>query len=349
MKRLRRDARILKAKAIASLRRSTEAFNSHQEDGRVTTVLLHLQHAFEMLLKACLVEKRISVFDSKLGRSIGFDKCVNLGMQHVALTPDEAGLLRAIDAMRDDEQHWYTETSEGLLYAHCRAAVSLFDDCLVRAFEDRLVEHLPLRVLPISAESPADIQLLIDREYEAIADLLKPGRRQRAEAQARVRALLAMEGHVTDDVRVSNKDVGRIERAIRSGLTRDKVFPRLAPLKTTIDGDGLSLKVHFTKAGGAPVHFEGDPEAEAAAIREVDLQKKFHWGAQELAKKVGLSTPKAKFLRDHLEIDDDEDCRHVFVFGGLRLQRFSDNALVRMREALESIDIDELWRTRSSA
>jgi hypothetical protein len=158
-----------------------------------------------------------------------------------------------------------------------------------------------------------------------------------------------MEGHVTDDVRVSNKDVGRVERAIRSGLTRERVFPRLTALKTTVDGEGLSLKVHFTKVGGAPVQFKADPEADAAAIREVDLQKKFHWGAQALAKKLGLSTPKAKILRDHLGIDEDEDCRHVFVFGRLRLQRFSDNALVKMQEALKTIDIDELWRNRQSA
>jgi hypothetical protein len=34
------------------------AFNSPQDDGRVTAVLLHLQHTFEMLLKAALVQDR---------------------------------------------------------------------------------------------------------------------------------------------------------------------------------------------------------------------------------------------------------------------------------------------------
>jgi len=103
--KLRRETRILKDKAISSLRRATAAFNSYDDDGRVTTVLLHLQHSFEMLLKAALVQRRVRVFDSRLGQSIGFEKCVNLGLEHLRLSDEEAGTLRTIDAFRDDEQH----------------------------------------------------------------------------------------------------------------------------------------------------------------------------------------------------------------------------------------------------
>jgi hypothetical protein len=46
-----------------------------------------------------------------------------------------------------------------------------------------------LRVLPIGTEPPQDFQTFVDREYSNIAELLKPGRRARAEADARVRAL----------------------------------------------------------------------------------------------------------------------------------------------------------------
>lgn len=51
---VRRDTRTLKAKAVASLRRAAQAFNGLDDDGRHTSDLLHLQHAFEMLLKAGL-------------------------------------------------------------------------------------------------------------------------------------------------------------------------------------------------------------------------------------------------------------------------------------------------------
>lgn len=103
---MRREARQLKVKAVASLRRAAQAFNSLDDVGRVTTVLLHAQHAFEMLLKAVLVERRQKVFDPKTGRSIGFDRALNLVRQELNLSSDVTGTLRTLDALRDDEQHY---------------------------------------------------------------------------------------------------------------------------------------------------------------------------------------------------------------------------------------------------
>lgn len=105
--------------------------------------------------------------------------------------------------------------------------MTLFDDLLARAFKKRLVDHLPVRVLPISAEPPRDIQLLIDEDHSQIQTLLMPGNRRRAEARGRIRVLLAMEAHVEEDTAVSKKDVDRIEAAVRSGRKRDVVFPHL--------------------------------------------------------------------------------------------------------------------------
>jgi hypothetical protein len=346
MKALRRDAKVLKAKSIWSFRRSAEAFNSYDDDGRVTAVLLHLQHAFEMLLKAGLVQCRIEVLDPKLGRSIGMEKCINLGRQHLRLSESEAGLLRAVDALRDDEQHWFTLFSEGLLYAHVRGAVTLFDELLQREFSDRLATHLPARVLPISTELPPDIQLLIDAEYSQIQQLLEPGRRRRSEAQARIRSLLAMEAHAREDVRVSAKDVARVERAIRAGTGREQAFPNLSGLTTEVAGEGLTITVHFSRtAAGAPVRLlRADDPAPAAGVREVDLQRKYHWSRSKLAEKLGITTAKCAALRRHLNLDDKPSCCHVFVFGSQRHPYYSDNAMVMMREAMQHLDLDVLVR-----
>ena len=51
------DVRVLRSKAVASLPTGVTAFNGLENDGRVTTVLLSVQHAFEMLLKAILLSK----------------------------------------------------------------------------------------------------------------------------------------------------------------------------------------------------------------------------------------------------------------------------------------------------
>lgn len=58
---------------------------------------------------------------------------------------------------------------------HVRAGVTLFDDLLLRVFEERFGNHMPRRVLPIGAEPPKDFQLLVDEEYERVRELLKPG------------------------------------------------------------------------------------------------------------------------------------------------------------------------------
>ena len=52
------NVRILRAKSLDSLRTGVAAFNTLDDRGRMTTVLLGFQHAFEMLLKAALEAKR---------------------------------------------------------------------------------------------------------------------------------------------------------------------------------------------------------------------------------------------------------------------------------------------------
>lgn len=135
---------------------------------------------------------------------------------------------------------------------------------------------------------------------------------------------------------------------MRGGAEFTAVYPRLATVGTTAEGEGVNLVVHFTKKQGAPVHYVGgDDPAAAAAVREVDLRKKFHLQRNELATKVGLSPPKAKVLRDHLGIDDDPSCCHVFEFGAQKIPCFSDNAWRRIEEALPNIDMAELWAYRN--
>lgn len=181
--KLVRDARTLKLKAIASLRTAMTGFNSFGEDGRVTTVLLHLQHASEMLLKAALVQKRVQVFDREKQFSLGFEKCVNLAKMHCGVTEDEAGIFKAVDAMRDAAQHWFVYVSEDILYLHTRALVTAFGSVLKRSLDDDLSSHLPTRVLPVSTMPAGDFDFLIDREHKLVAELPAPGRRAQDEAR----------------------------------------------------------------------------------------------------------------------------------------------------------------------
>lgn len=344
--KLLRDARLLKTKALSSLRSGLAAFNSFQEDGRTTSVLLHLQHACEMLLKADLVQKRVSIFDKKSATSLGFTKCVNLAQTHCGLTTQEAGAMRAIDSLRDAEQHWIVVVDEQLLYIHARALVTVIDEILKRAFDDALINHLPSRVLPVSTLPATNIEVLMDREFSQIYDLLAPGRRARDEARGRIRALLAMEAHVVDEVDVSEKDIDRIEKAIKAGKNFGEVFPRLTSLGTETQGEGIEIKVHFTKRQGAPVQFVPADDPTAAAVRELDLRKKYHLSPKQLANSVALTTPKAAAVRRFLNLDADESCRHVFEFGKSKFPCYSDKAVSVIKAALAEHDINDIWEDR---
>jgi hypothetical protein len=343
--RRRRVSGLLLDKALASVRKAVGAFNAMDDDGRSTAVLLHLQHAAEMLLKAGLSEKRAKVFDGRTGRSIGFEKCLALASEHLNLSAEEAGTLRALDALRDDEQHWLGELSEELLFLHVRAVVQVLDTVMTRAFGEGLADHLPDRALPVTTRPLQEFDVLVDRQYSQINDLLATGKRRTPEARALIRGLLAMEGHVSEDARVSERDVDRVMQGVRGGKPVEDVFPRLRTLDAKTSGDGPSVTVHFAKKGGAPVTFVAadDPSA-AAAVRELDLQRKYHLSATDLAEKVGLTANRATALRRHLGIDKDPACRHEFVFGAAKHVVFSDNARRAMQEALDGgVDMDEVW------
>lgn len=158
-----------------------------------------------------------------------------------------------------------------------------------------------------------------------------------------------MEAIVTDEVEISERDIDRIEKAMRGGAELKAVFPRLATVGTTTSGEGVNLTVHFSKKQGAPVQYVGgDDPAAAAAVREIDLRKKFHLQATALADKVGLTPPKAKVLRVHLGIDQDPSCIHVFEFGSQKIPCFSDNAVARMKAAMAEVDMNVLWANRKN-
>jgi hypothetical protein len=157
-----------------------------------------------------------------------------------------------------------------------------------------------------------------------------------------------MEGHTGPETRVSSKDVDRVQAGIRRGETRAEVLPRLRNLATSMDGDGVMVTLRFVKSAAVPpVRYVADESVPAAAIREVDLQAKFRRSPAELARDLRLTQPRSTALRRHLGIDQDPSCCHEFVFQSQRHPRYSDNALIRMREALNMLDMAAIWRAHN--
>jgi DNA-binding CsgD family transcriptional regulator len=118
-------------------------------------------------------------------------------------------------------------------------------------------------------------------------------------------------------------------------------------LASDVAGEGPTIRVHFSKREGPAVRYvSGDDPSAAAAIREVDLQKKYHLSPQQVADRLGISTNRAKALRDHLGIDADPSNMHVFEFGSQRMARFSDTAMRVLAENNNQEAIDAAWAAR---
>ncbi len=101
-------------------------------------------------------------------------------------------------------------------------------------------------------------------------------------------------------------------------------------------------------ADALPVRVVRDGEAvDAAAVREVDLLKKYHWTSSKIAEKLKLSTPRAAALREHLGIDQDEDCTYTVPHNSQQLTYYSDNAYKRMRDAMTEQDMSVIWESHS--
>src|SRR5260370_39842087 len=73
---MKREAKLLLAKACDSLILSIELFNRPFERGRISGSLIHLDHGFEMLLKASILHRGGGIREKREKQTIGFDACV---------------------------------------------------------------------------------------------------------------------------------------------------------------------------------------------------------------------------------------------------------------------------------
>jgi hypothetical protein len=119
------------------------------------------------------------------------------------------------------------------------------------------------------------------------------------------------------------------------------VFPRLTSLSSNVVGQGVQIEVTIVKKGGAPVQFiAGDDPTEAAAIRTVDLQRRFRYSAAEIAKHGGITDYKFYAVRQALNLDGDPACFYLFEFGSQKHKRYSDEAIAKVRAFVDSGQLD---------
>lgn len=115
---MRKEAHLLRRKALNSLTLSVQHFNGLWDVGRTEAVVMLLDHSFEMLLKAAILHRGGRIRDRGDKNTIGFDACVRRGLSDARLkflTDEQALTLQAINGLRDAAQHHLIDLSEGHL------------------------------------------------------------------------------------------------------------------------------------------------------------------------------------------------------------------------------------------
>ena len=349
---MKREAKLLLAKACDSLVLNIELFNRPHDRGRVSSTLIQLDHAFEMLMKAAILHRGGRISERRAKETIGFDACVRRSLSDgkiLYLTEEQALVLQTINGLRDAAQHHLLEISEGQLYVHVQSGVTLFRDILKNVFDQELASHLPARVLPVSTSPPTDLATLFDSEIAAIKKLLRPGRRRRIEAMARLRPLAILDATIQGEKgQPSDADLKRIGGEVLDGKPWADVFKGASAVEITADGTGPGLSMRLSKKVGIPIRLvaEGTPGASVVAVKRVDELGFYNLGAKQLADKLGLTMAKAGAVVDHLGLRDDQECYKEIKIGKSRFKRYSQKALEAIRKALEKTTADEIWSMR---
>jgi len=350
---MKREAKLLLEKACDSPVLSIELFNRPNDRGRVSSTLIQLDHAFEMLLKAALLHRGGRIREKRAKETIGFDACVRRALsdgKHKFLTEEQALVLQTINGLRDAAQHHLLDISEGQLYVHIQSGVTLFRDLLKKVFNEDLVTHLPMRVLPVSTSPPTTLATLFESEVEEIKKLLRPGKRRQIEVMARLRPLAILDSTIQGEKgQPSDADLRRMSKDLLAGKTWVDAFKGASAVEITADGAGPSLSLRLSKKEGIPIQLvaEGTPGASVVAVKRVNELDFYNLGAKQLAEKINTSMPKAIAVVDHLKLRSEPDCYKEFKIGSLLHKRYSQKALDEITVALTKENIDDIWASRN--
>ncbi|WJL97042.1 hypothetical protein QSU92_07710 [Microbacterium sp. ET2] len=345
--RLRRQTVLFRDTAIESLTLSIELFNRPSPLARNHAVVMMLAHAFEMILKAVIYQRRGRVRDKGDELTHSFARCIAIGVDDLqVLSHDEKALLLAVKQDRDCATHDTIAMSEDLLWIHMRAGITVLRRLLRDEFDQELTEQLPGRVIPVSAAPPRDLGALIEQELASVKALLAPRTRKTPEARARLRPLLSLDGAATGrEDPPTEQEVSRAESALRAGKDWHNVFPGLAELHISEPRPGTDAQEVVLRLGqdreAVPVR-RARPDEAALTYRTSNPFREFGIKLSDFGAKLGLNRNQGLALIEHLNLKADD--RSYFVertaTGNVAFQGLSARSLELARSAIAASDFD---------
>jgi hypothetical protein len=355
MPKLKQDVQPLLDRAISSLTLAVEIFNRPTNLAREHSVLIMLQHSFEMLLKAAILQRTGKIREKSDKYTYSFDHCLAIAEQEIEIiSSDERATLSILDAQRDQAQHFYSQVSEDFLYVHAQSSVTLFDRMLKKVFGIHLADRIPSRVLPISTRPPTDLTILFDQELNQIDGLLTPHKRKSAEAEARLRTVLAfVAGSRQKPERISEKQIEAAILKRRQGNDWQVILPEVAQLRIATEGSGIPITMRISKDAPMAVRVVKpgeDTEVVGTLIKqEINVWDVYNLGLHQVAQKLGLTPPKTLALIYELGIQDDAQCYKELKKGSQLFKGYSKVALDKLRAASSSDSlVESAWLKRKA-
>ena len=350
---LRDDVDRLLTQAVDSLTNAVDHFNGSTERGRPATVLILLEHACEMLLKAGLIQRGCDIRVAANGYTLSFEACLNQateGGDFRFLNGDERGTLRVLNGLRDQAQHFLVDVSEQILYTVAQSTLTLFAKLVASVLGVALGERLPRRVLPLSTDPPRSIHIVMDDEYSQLKRLIARGDGETVRVEAKLRCLLAidraLEGQPTH---VPTTELEAAMKSVNESQTWNEVFTGISRVRMTADGSGVGIALTISKNEGIPVRVVRDGEQEDAtiAVRKINNTDTYCYGAKELSKRLKLDLYKTLALIWKLNVQKDKDCFAELAVRKAKFEMYSQKAITLIRTELPNLDLEAVCREYS--
>ncbi len=335
-------------RSINSFLLSIELFNRPYENGRVESVFIMLDHSFEMLMKAIIYEKTGKIREKRKKYNYDYRKCINVLKDTLNLIDkNQAMIFNIINDLRDNAMHHIISLSEESFYFHAQAGVTLFNDILSKQFNKPLKDYLPERVLPISTNPPSNIDVFFDKEFSIIKELILPRKRKKAEAIAKLRALMILENNISiKNNFTTDYKMNKLVSQLRKGKSWKDLFPGIITLKMDTEGSGLTYSLRLTKKEGLPVRLlqDGEDISKAIAVKEVNMWDRYSLNITKIAEELGITCPKALALVDFLDVQKNVKYFKEFVIGKQSYKRYDPKVVLFLQERIKEVDMDEIWK-----
>lgn len=353
---MRKEARTLHGKAVDSLVIAVDHFNRAWDRGRTEAVLIMLDRAFELLLKAIIVHRGGNIRDAslKVGTTIGFDACLRKCFSDAklkCLSEEEVLALQALNTLRDAAQHHMIEVCEDLLYVHAQSAVTLFTRLSQDVLKRPLRDEIPNRILPVCAKPPADLPALFDVEFADIKRMVAPGSRKRLDAKAKLRSLAILQASLDGRrSQPSDAELDKVVKRINAGDDWRAIFPGVSTLAIHQEATGPGLTLRITKNQGESVQLvqDGNPDATVVAVKKVNELEFYNLGAQQMARKLKATVHKMLWVMEREQIAADPDFHKVIRIGKQEHKRYSGLCLKRLYELFADQAVHDAYANRNA-